>query len=81
MNSYVYLVYQHQTTHNENINVVVRAFTNSKSAEQYAYKLNKEYAENVKLDKNGEYMYSLNESLENGEHFYNVVKMPLYLGV
>lgn len=76
---YVYLVYQHQTTHNENINVVVRVFTNNRSAEKCANELNKEYAENVKLDKNGEYMYSTD--IENGEHFYNVVRMPLYLGV
>ena len=74
---YVYLVYQYQTTHNENIDIVVKVFDNNKSAEQYAYELNKEYAENVKLSNNGEYMYSTDESLENGEHFYIVRAMEV----
>ena len=74
---YVYLVYQHQTTHNENINVVIKVFNNNESAEQYVYELNKEYAENVKLNNNGEYMYMSDESLENGYHFYSVVRMEI----
>lgn len=66
----IYLVVQTQTTEDV-YNYPIYALTSKERAEDYAQKLNREYAYGVKLDDNGNYEYEE----EDVVHYYNV--MPL----